>query len=388
MKKITCKFVSLLAASVLFAGAFVSCANGSDDSGSSKEKITPLSDSATVSEVAAVETSGTAVVSGNTATLTASNGTYVFTASSQSQGSNSNIATLNTVASSGTSTQYSQATTERGTWNFTVSGASKPKYAGSYTGSISGIGNSTTSLTLKVEKVRNDNDLLTSVVEDKTLTMSFDSDSGTTTFSATIPEVKVSSVTSYLRSSLNPVYNSDTNYNLTSNIDKVDLANGNATYTALASRKSTSRGNIDDNSYKIDGGTYSFPEDGKITITIANKPLTLDIQEDGSIYSAEANEYFQLITASVSIYGYAATTLDGANSKSTQKFVNLYHDTNNTAQYMDFNQVPGQSMSRVTKESNYEKNGNTVTITGDDFSGTATISGETLTFDDITYHKL
>ena len=208
MKKISRKIFSLLAASALFAGAFVSCSNGSDSPSTlspfppAEQTTTPLSETATVSEVAAVETSGTAAVSGSTATLSANNGTYLLTESTSSS------------ASVSTGISASEApSTKKGTWKFTESGKTTPKYAGSYTGDISTIGTSNTALNLKVEKILN-NGLLTAVVEKKSISMTVPQ---TGTFDATIPAVKVSSVTSYMSSKMNVQYGSATNYNIYSN---------------------------------------------------------------------------------------------------------------------------------------------------------------------------
>ena len=78
MKKVSRKIFGLLAAAMILTGAFVSCKNASDSS-SEVPKI-PLSETATVSEVDGIATSGTsASVTGSVATLSASNGTYVLT---------------------------------------------------------------------------------------------------------------------------------------------------------------------------------------------------------------------------------------------------------------------------------------------------------------------
>ncbi|MBR5095626.1 MAG: hypothetical protein IK094_00795, partial [Treponema sp.] len=75
------------------------------------------------------------------------------------------------------------------------------------------IGTSNTALNLKVEKILN-NGLLTAVVEKKSISMTVPQ---TGTFDATIPAVKVSSVTSYMSSKMNVQYGSATNYNIYSN---------------------------------------------------------------------------------------------------------------------------------------------------------------------------
>ena len=159
MKKVSRKIFGLLAASALFAGAFVSCSNGSDspsaltqNGGTQNGPTTSLSDSAKVNEVAGVATSSiTATKENNTVTLSASNGTYVLTG---------------TAAQPNIAISALQGKSIGGTWKFTETGKTSPKYIGSYTGDISAIGNANTILTLKVEKVLN-NGLLTAVVEKK-----------------------------------------------------------------------------------------------------------------------------------------------------------------------------------------------------------------------------
>lgn len=227
MKKVSRKMFSSLAASMILAGAFVSCANGSDDSTSSNSAAGPtaaLSESATVSEVAEVATAGiSATKNENTATLTASNGTYVLTAGSQTQTQTQTQAVL---------------LPEKGTWKFTETNATSPKYMGSYTGDITTIGSSETALTLKVEKVLN-NGLLSAVVDEKDISMTVPASE---TFEATIPAVKVSSVTSYMSSKMDVQYSSATNYNIYSNNERIDLADGKITYNAVASRKNLTDG--------------------------------------------------------------------------------------------------------------------------------------------------
>ena len=385
MKKVSRKIINRLAAVMLLAcaGAFVSCANDSSSSSSDPEK--PLSESATVSEVAAVTTSGISVTpaNGNTATLTASNGTYVFTASTQNQGSSSNIS-ARTAGSSGS------GTTSGGKWKFTETGASSPKYAGSYTGSIGTIGSSATSLTLKVEKIVN-NGVLSAVVDVKTIDMDIPA-SGT--FNATIPAVKVSSVTSYMSSKMDVQYNSATNYNIYSNNERIDLADGKITYNAVASRKNltngTSDGDIADNSYQFKSGTYTI-SNGVLTGTVGGKTLSFNIDADGNL-SNNGSVAFFLISGSYKIYANCVSVADGNSSYAEQKYVTFCEDTGKTGQSINIKSfVPGQgSTIRDFKDITYEKSGNTVTLTGADYSKTATISedGKTLTLDGVTYRKI
>ena len=117
MKKVSRKIFGLLAASALFAGAFVSCSNGSDSpsatgSGSGSNPASS-GQTTTVSAVDSVATTGTAAVSGTTATLTASNGKYVLKAG---QGTHNNIAAND-----------SSSASNEGTWTFTETNASSPK---------------------------------------------------------------------------------------------------------------------------------------------------------------------------------------------------------------------------------------------------------------------
>ena len=57
---------------------------------------------------------------------------------------------------------------------------------------------------------------------------------------------------------------------------------------------------------------------------------------------------------------------------------------------MEFKQVYQKQSTSDMKNITYEKSGNTVTLTGTDYSKTATISadGESLTLDEVVYLKL
>ena len=386
MKKVSRKIFGLLAASALFAGAFVSCSNGSDSPSVPANPYVPnnpsgpttsLSDSATVNEVAQVATSGiTATKENNTATLAASNGTYVLTG---------------TAAQPNIAISADAAQTNSGTWKFTETNATSPKYAGSYTGDISTIGSSATALTLKVEKVLN-NGLLTAVVEKKDISMTVPT-SGT--FDATIPAVKVSSVTSYMSSKANVQYNSASNYNIYSNNERIDLADGKITYNAVASRKNltngASAGDIDDNSYKFQSGTYNIAN-GVLTGTVNGKTLSFTIDADGNLATNEGVAFY-LISGSYKIYANCVSVADGDKSYAQQKYVTFCEDTGKTGQVIDIKVfVHGQgNTTRTFKDITYEKSGNSVTLTFSDKSTkTATLSddGKKLTLDGVEYIKL
>lgn len=389
MKKVSRKIFGLLAASALFAGAFVSCSNGSDSpsvpanpTGTTQNgTTTSLSDSATVNEVAQVATSGiTATKENNTATLSASNGTYVLTGTAAQP----NIAISADVAqpSSG------------GTWKFTETNATSPKYMGSYTGDITTIGSSETSLTLKVEKVLN-NGILSAVVDKQSINMTVPQ---TGTFDATIPAVKVSSVTSYMSSKANVQYSSASNYNIYSNNERIDLADGKITYNAVASRKNltngASAGDIDDNSYKFQSGTYNIAN-GVLTGTVNGKTLSFTIDADGNLATNEGVAFY-LISGSYKIYANCVSVADGDKSYAQQKYVTFCEDTGKTGQVIDIKAfVPGQgSTIRNFKDITYSISGNTVTLTGtgtdDGTTKTATLSdgGKKLTLDGVVYTKL
>ncbi|MBR5964690.1 MAG: hypothetical protein IK015_01035 [Treponema sp.] len=368
---------------MIFVGAssFVSCSNGSDSSSTPPaEQTTPLSETATVSEVAAVETTGTAAVSGSTATLSATNGTYLLTESASSSASVSTVISASEAPS-----------TKKGTWKFTESGKTTPKYAGSYTGSIGTIGSNATSLTLKVEKIVN-NGVLSAVVDVKTIDMDIPA-SGT--FNATIPAVKVSSVTSYMSSKMDVQYNSATNYNIYSNNERIDLADGKITYNAVASRKNltngTSAGDIENNSYQFKSGTYTI-SNGTLTGTVGGKTLSFTIDADGNLATNEGVAFY-LISGSYKLYANCVSVADGNNSYAQQKYVTFCEDSGKTGQVIDIKAfVPGQgSTIRNFKDITYEKSGNTMTLKfSDSTTKTATFSadGKTLTLDGVVYTKL
>ncbi len=372
-------------------GIFVACSNGNNPApipvptptpaaptSTSAEPTAPLSASATVSDVAAVTTSNiSATVTGSTATFNASNGTYVLTGSAQ--GPSSNI-TARTASS----------TTTQGTWKFTETGATSPKYAGSYTGSVESIGTSETSLNLKVEKILN-NGVLSAVVDVKTFSMTIPQ---TGSFNTTIPAVKVSSVTTYLSSKMNVQYNSATNYNIYSNNERIDLADGKITYNAVASRKNltngTSAGDIENNSYQFKSGTYTI-SNGTLTGTVGGKTLSFTIDADGNLATNDGVAFY-LISGSYKIYTNCVSVVDGNSSYAEQKYVTFCENTGKTGQVINIKAfVPGQgSTIRNFKDITYEKSGNTVTLTGTDYSKTATISddGKFLTLEGVTYRKL
>ena len=385
MKKISRKFFGLLAASALFAGAFVSCSNGSDSpsvpanpTGTTQNGGTSLADSATVKEVAQVATSVTsASYSSNTATLAASNGTYVFTGT----------AAQPNIAISADAAQ----TNSGGTWKFTETNATSPKYMGTYTGDISTIGSAETALNLKVEKVLN-NGILSAVVDKQSINMTVPQ---TGTFDATIPAVKVSSVTSYMSSKANVQYSSASNYNIYSNNERIDLADGKITYNAVASRKNltngASAGDIDDNSYKFQSGTYNIAN-GVLTGTVGGKTLSFTIDADGNLATNEGVAFY-LISGSYKIYANCVSVADGDKSYAQQRYVYFSQDSGKTGQVIDIKAfVPGQgSTIRNFKDITYSIDGNTVTLTFSDKSTkTATFSADrkTLTLDGVVYTKL
>lgn len=386
MKKVSRKIFGLLAASALFAGAFVSCSNGSDSPSVPANPYVPnnpsgpttsLSDSATVKNVDEVATTGiTATKENNTATLSASNGTYVLTGPAGQP--NIAISAL-------------QGQSIGGTWKFTETGKTSPKYMGSYTGDISAIGASNTILTLKVEKVLN-NGLLTAVVEKKDISMTVPT-SGT--FDATIPAVKVSSVTSYMSSKANVQYSSASNYNIYSNNERIDLADGKITYNAVASRKNltngASAGDIDDNSYKFQSGTYNIAN-GVLTGTVNGKTLSFTIDADGNLATNEGVAFY-LISGSYKIYANCVSVADGDKSYAQQRYVTFCEDTGKTGQVIDIKAfVPGQeSTIRNFKDITYSIDGNTVTLKfSDNSTQTATFSADRkkLTLDGVVYTKL
>ena len=382
MKKISRKIFGLLAASALFAGAFVSCSNGSDspsaltqNGGTQNGPTTSLSDSAKVNKVAGVATSGiTATKENNTVTLSASNGTYVLTGTA----AQSNIAISADVAqpSSG------------GTWKFTETNATSPKYAGSYTGDISTIGNSETTLTLKVEKVLN-NGLLTAVVEKKDISMTVPT-SGT--FDATIPAVKVSSVTSYLASKLYVNYDTDQHYEISSLFERLNVSGDKIDLTQIGSLKKLKDGKQDDKNNVSDfaSGPCNIAN-GQFTGTLYNKTKTFKIDADGDLVDDKGAKYYILTSGSYMVYVNATVTLDGANSVAKQKVVLLNDDSGKTGQVMDCKKIGSADTTRDIKNITYSIDGDKVTLTfSDSTTKTATFSAERkkLTLDDVVYTKL
>ena len=381
MKKVSRKIFGLLAASALFAGAFVSCSNGSDSpfvpanpSGTTQNGGTPLSDSATIKDVAAVATSGiTAAKEGNTATLSASNGTYVLTG---------------TAAQSNIAISALQGQSIGGTWKFTETGKTSPKYIGSYTGDISAIGNANTNLTLKVEKVLN-NGLLTAVVEKKDISMTVPT-SGT--FDATIPAVKVSSVTSYLASRLYASYDTDQHYEISSQFDRLNVSGDKIDLTQIGSLKKLKDGKQDDKDNVSDfaSGPCTIVN-GQFTGTLYNKTKTFKIDADGDLVDDKGDKHYILTSGSYMVYINATVTLDGKNSVAKQKGVMLNDDEGKTGQVMDSQRTVNASKTINLKDITYSIDGNTVTLKfSDNTTKTATLSADrkTLTLDGVVYTKL
>ena len=381
MKKISRKIFGLLAASALFAGAFVSCSNGSDspsvttqNGGTQNGTTTSLADSATVKEVAQVATSVTsASYSSNTATLAASNGTYVFTG---------------TAAQPNIAISADAAQTNSGTWKFTETNATSPKYMGSYTGDISTIGTSNTALNLKVEKIVN-NGLLTAVVEKKDISMTVPT-SGT--FDATIPAVKVSSVTSYFASKLYASYDNDQHYEISSQFDRLNVSGDKIDLTQVGALKKLQDGkNTDkDNVSDFASGPCTIAN-GQFTGTLYNKTKTFKIDADGDLVDDKGEKQYILTSGSYMVYINATVTLDGANSVAKQKGIMLNDDEGKTGQVMDSQRTVNASKTINLKNITYSISGNTVTLTFSDKSTkTATFSADrkTLTLDGVVYTKL
>lgn len=382
MKKVSRKIFGLLATSALFAGAFVSCSNGSDSpsalaaTGTTQNgTTTSLADSATVKDVAQVATSVTsASYSSNTATLAASNGTYVFTGT----------AAQPNIAISADAAQPSSG----GTWKFTETNASNPKYMGSYTGDISTIGSSDTTLNLKVEKVLN-NGLLTAVVEKKDISMTVPT-SGT--FDATIPAVKVSSVTSYLASKLYVNYDTDQHYEISSLFERLNVSGDKIDLTQIGSLKKLKDGKQDDKDNVSDfaSGPCNIAN-GQFTGTLYNKTKAFKIDADGDLVDDKGAKYYILTSGSYMVYVNATVTLDGKNSVAKQKVVLLNADSGKTGQVMDCKKIGSADTTRDIKNITYSIDGDKVTLT---FSGsttkTATFSAERkkLTIDGVVYTKL
>ena len=381
MKKISRKIFGLLAASAVFAGALVSCSNGSDSPSAPAfppaGETTSLADSATVKDVAEVATSGiTATKEGNTATLSDSNGTYVLTGTAVQP----NIAI-----------SASQAQSIGGTWKFTESGKTSPKYMGSYTGDISAIGTSDTILTLKVEKILN-NGLLTAVVEKKDISMTVPT-SGT--FDATIPAVKVSSVTCYFASKLYVSYDNDQHYEISSQFDRLNVSGDKIDLTQVGALKKMKDGKQDDKDNVSDfaSGPCTIAN-GQFTGTLYNKTKTFKIDADGDLVDDKGDKHYILTSGSYIVYINATVTLDGANSVAKQKGIMLNDDSGKTGQVMDSQRTVNASKTINLKNITYSISGNTVTLTGTGtdagYSKTATFSADrkTLTLDGVAYTKL
>lgn len=169
---------SFIAAVLLGAVLFFGCSNSSDDG----IRILQYSGGESVS-VAAVKTTGTVSAASQkagalTATLVATNGSYAFT---QNIGASANVA-------NGIAFAAAVDTAKGGTWIFRDSGGNT-KYLGTYKGDISKFGTEEVKLSLAVEQaVGNDG-----AVGKVSSVSNFDFNAGTTSFEATIPEVKVQS---------------------------------------------------------------------------------------------------------------------------------------------------------------------------------------------------
>ncbi len=383
MKKVSRKIFGLLAASALFAGAFVSCSNGSDSPSVPANPYVPanpsgttqsLSDSATVNKVAEVVTSGiTTTKENNTATLAAPNGTYVLTG---------------TAAQPNIAISALQGQSIGGTWKFTETGKTSPKYMGSYTGDISAIGTANTILTLKVEKILN-NGLLTAVVEKKDISMTVPT-SGT--FDATIPAVKVSSVTSYLASKLYVNYDNDQHYEISSLFERLNVSDDKIDLTQIGSLKKLKDGKQDDKDNVSDfaSGPCAIAN-GQFTGTLYNKTKTFKIDADGDLVDDKGAKYYILTSGSYMVYVNATVTLDGANSVAKQKVVLLNDDSGKTGQVMDCKKIGSADTTRDIKNITYSIDGDKVTLKfSDSTTKTATFSAERkkLTLDGVVYTKL
>ena len=386
MKKVSRKIFGLLAASALLAGAFVSCSNGSDSpsatgSGSGSNPASS-GQTTTVSAVDSVATTGTAAVSGTTATLTASNGKYVLKAG---QGTHNNIAAND-----------SSSASNEGTWTFTETNASSPKYVGSYEGNIATIGFSATSLKLKVEKYLI-NGSLAAIVKEETFDISFASTS--TEFSATIPAVKVSNVISYLLTQINAHYQDEKNYGLKAKLVRIDASpNGECSLSLMSSFRKIENGTASkdtgDTPYREGKGTYKIA-DGKLTGTLLGKTQTFTIGEDGNLYGGDQQdpEKYELISGSYKIYANVMTVPDGANSHARIRTVWLNEDAGKIGLIVDLKKT-ATDKTKPMIIATYEISGKTVTFTGTgDSAGqtkTATLSddGKKLTLDGVEYLKM
>ena len=392
MKKVSRSIFSILVASMIFAAAFVSCSNGSSSDSSSgtttkpgsgatddprDEPVKRLTDTATITEVEAVTTSGNSgTIYNNLIEFYDSNGKYVL---SPKQETNSNMSARNVVSNVG------------GTWKYTETGAEIAKYAGSYTGDYI----SSTTITLKVEKIRN-NGLLTAAVEEETFPMTLThEDSSSIGFSAEIPAVKVSSVNTYFHGNVHAWNDNDKGIRLNSCVERIDLCDGVITYFAVGSDKGYQ--NCDDNSIQSFKGTYTITGNGHVLEgTVNGKTKSFFIQENGGLSSDPDGKdgVLEPISGCYTVYANCVTKLDGENSYALERIVYFKEDSGKTGQVMEFKQVYQKQSTSDMKNITYEKSGNTVTLTGtgsdEGYSKTATISadGESLTLDEVVYLKL
>ena len=262
---------------------------------------------------------------------------------------------------------------------------------GSYTGDISAIGASDTILTLKVEKILN-NGLLTAVVEKKDISMTVPT-SGK--FDATIPAVKVSSVTCYFASKLYVSYDNDQHYEISSQFDRLNVSGDKIDLTQVGALKKMKDGKQDDKDNVSDfaSGPCTIAN-GQFTGTLYNKTKTFKIDADGDLVDDKGDKHYILTSGSYIVYINATVTLDGANSVAKQKGIMLNDDSGKTGQVMDSQRTVNASKTINLKNITYSISGNTVTLTGTGtdagYSKTATLSADrkTLTLDGVVYTKL
>ena len=174
MKKLFNLSLAIAALSIVFS--FSSCANASNSPGNDVIPTTPIEVTVPATTTSGSVTAATTDSNGNkTATLSASNGSYTFTESSNA---NVNTSILSRAAF--------VDNTKNGVWTFSETGSSIPKYSGTYYGNISQFSSIEVKLTLIINKVL-DNGSLKNVTENQIFSM----EATTSTFHATIPEVKV-----------------------------------------------------------------------------------------------------------------------------------------------------------------------------------------------------
>ena len=164
MKAIKSISAVLLASALIFG--ISSCSNDDDSTDQSPKETESVSTTGIVT-AATTNTSGQ-----RTATLQASNGSYLFTETNP--GVSANISYRAVVDES-----------KGGTWTFTEKNASTAKYSGSYKGDISKFGNSEVKLSLTVEKI-----LKYGMFIDVTNPKGFDFEASKSGFSAAIPSVE------------------------------------------------------------------------------------------------------------------------------------------------------------------------------------------------------